>query len=430
MNEDLLRHHLAIIEQRWPQLAAHLTVAQLGDLQVELCEGLSSTLLVNGIQLTSRHDRVKEAELQAATLPDVPVLHLYGTGLGDLQKVLLTRPRLETLHVHIMHHNLFTLVLALLEHDEWLQDPRVELSLAADEQEIVLPFFALPSELELAEDAACRIRGRLISEILAGYTRQRFDPASPRILSRLAENISLVAKDGDVSSLFGSRPDSSALVIASGPTLAQHLPKLAGWLAHHPDWLVICVDTALVSLRSYGLAPHLVISIDDALTPDRLPGAGLDTVPLVYAPMVPSDTLNAWPGPRLTTYSASPMYATLARKHPKGTLHQGGSVIHPTVDLAVQIGCAEVLLLGCDFAFPGGQTHAGWQDGALGPSASQALSWVVDGHGKRVSTNPNFTTYQIELERYMAAHPEVHFWNSSRDGAALLGSEYHPDFVS
>ncbi|WP_111899746.1 motility associated factor glycosyltransferase family protein [Aeromonas veronii] len=430
MNEDLLRHHLAIIEQRWPQLAAHLTVAQLGDLQVELCEGLSSTLLVNGIQLTSRHDRVKEAELQAATLPDVPVLHLYGTGLGDLQKVLLTRPRLETLHVHIMHHNLFTLVLALLEHEEWLQDPRVELSLAADEQEIVLPFFALPSELELAEDAACRIRGRLISEILAGYTRQRFDPASPRILSRLAENMSLVAKDGDVSSLFGSRPDSSALVIASGPTLAQHLPKLAGWLAHHPDWLVICVDTALVSLRSYGLAPHLVVSIDDALTPDRLPGAGLDTVPLVYAPMVPSDTLNAWPGPRLTTYSVSPMYAALARKHPKGTLHQGGSVIHPTVDLAVQIGCTEVLLLGCDFAFPGGQTHAGWQDGALGPSASQALSWVVDGHGNRVSTNPNFTTYQIELERYMAAHPEVHFWNSSRDGAALLGSEYHPDFVS
>ncbi|AXV18962.1 motility accessory factor Maf-2 [Aeromonas veronii] len=430
MNEELLRHHLAIIEHRWPWLAAHLTVAQLGDLQVELCEGLSSTLLVNGIQLTSRHDRVKEAELQAATLPDVPVLHLYGTGLGDLQKVLLARPRLETLHVHIMHHNLFTLVLALLEHDEWLQDPRVELSLAADEQEIVLPFFALPSELELAEDAACRIRGRVISEILAGYTRQRFDPSSPRILSRLAENMSLVAKDGDVSSLFGSRPDSSALVIASGPTLAQHLPKLAGWLAHHPDWLVICVDTALVSLRSYGLAPHLVVSIDDALTPDRLPGAGLDTVPLVYAPMVPSDTLNAWPGPRLTTYSASPMYAALAREHPKGTLHQGGSVIHPTVDLAVQIGCTEVLLLGCDFAFPGGQTHAGWQDGALGPSASQALSWVVDGHGNRVSTNPNFTTYQIELERYMAAHPEVHFWNSSRDGAALLGSEYHPDFVS
>ncbi|MBL0588605.1 MULTISPECIES: motility associated factor glycosyltransferase family protein [Aeromonas] len=430
MNEDLLRHHLAIIEQRWPRLAAHLTVAQLGDLQVELCEGISSTLLVNGIQLTSRHNRVAEAELQAASLPMAPVLHLYGTGLGDLPRTLLARSDLRTLHIHILNQTLFTLVLALLEQDDWLQDPRVHLTMACDEQEILLPFFALPSELELAEESACRIRGRLMSEILAGYTRQRFDPASPRILSRLTENMSLVASDGDVSSLFGSRPDGSALIIASGPTLAQHLPKLAGWLDHHPDWLVICVDTALVSLRSYGLAPHVVVSIDDAITPDRLPGAGLDTVPLVYAPMVPSDTLNAWPGPRLTTYSASPMYAALAREHPKGTLHQGGSVIHPTVDLAVQIGCTEVLLLGCDFAFPGGQTHAGWQDGALGPSASQALSWAVDGHGKRVSTNPNFTTYQIELERYMAAHPEVHFWNSSRDGSALLGSEYHPDFAS
>lgn len=430
MNEELLRHHLAIIEQRWPRLAAHLTVAQLGDLQVELCEGISSTLLVNGIQLTSRHNRVAEAELQAASLPIAPVLHLYGTGLGDLQRTLLTRRDLRTLHIHILNQSLFTLVLALLEQDDWLQDPRVHLTMACDEQEILLPFFALPSELELAEESACRIRGRLMSEILAGYTRQRFDPASPRILSRLAENMSLVANDGDVSSLFGSRPDGSALIIASGPTLTQHLPKLADWLAHHPDWLMICVDTALVSLRSYGLAPHVVVSIDDAITPDRLPGAGLDTVPLVYAPMVPFDTLNAWPGPRLTTYSASPMYAALAREHPKGSLHQGGSVIHPTVDLAVQIGCTEVLLLGCDFAFPGGQTHAGWQDGALGPSASQALSWVVDGHGKRVCTNPNFTTYQIELERYMAAHPEVHFWNSSRDGAALLGSEYHPDFAS
>lgn len=430
MNEELLRHHLAIIEQRWPRLAAHLTVAQLGDLQVELCEGISSTLLVNGIQLTSRHNRVAEAELQAASLPMAPVLHLYGTGLGDLQRTLLARRDLRTLHIHILNQSLFTLVLALLEQDDWLQDPRVHLTMACDEQEIFLPFFALPSELELAEEGACRIRGRLMSEILAGYTRQRFDPASPRILSRLAENMSLVASDGDVFSLFGSRPDGSALIIASGPTLTQHLPKLADWLAHHPDWLVICVDTALVSLRSYGLAPHVVVSIDDAITPDRLPGAGLDTVPLVYAPMAPFETLNTWPGPRLTTYSASPMYAALAREHPKGTLHQGGSVIHPTVDLAVQIGCTEVLLLGCDFAFPGGQTHAGWQDGALGPSASQALSWVVDGHGKRVSTNPNFTTYQIELERYMAAHPEVHFWNSSRDGAALLGSEYHPDFAS
>ncbi|MEW7864216.1 motility associated factor glycosyltransferase family protein [Aeromonas diversa] len=430
MNEELLRHHLALIETRWPALAATLAEAQLGDLQVELCEGLGSTLLVNGIQLTSRHDRVAEAELQAASLPAARTLHLYGTGLGDLQRTLLTRSELDRLHVHILNHSLFTLVLALLEQDDWLQDPRVELTLASDEQEIALPFFALPSELVLAEDEAFRVRGRLMSEIAAGFVRQRFDPNAPAIRQRLIENEPLVAQDGDVSSLFASRPGSIALILASGPSLEKHLPRLATQIPLHPEWLVLCVDTALRSLRQHGIQPHVVVCIDDALTPDRLPGQGLEKTPLVYAPMVPSATLISWPGPRLACYSPSPMFADLMARHPKGLLHQGGSVLHPTVDLAVQMGSQELILFGCDFGFPGGKTHAGWHDGALGPSIDQTFSWVLDGHGQRILTNPNFTTYQIELERYMAAHPQIQFWNSSRDGAALLGCPYHPEFAS
>ena len=85
MNEELLLHQLAIIEARWPTLAGALATAQLGDFQVELCEGSGSTLLVNGIQLTSRHDREAEAQLQANSLPNARELHLYGTGLGDLR---------------------------------------------------------------------------------------------------------------------------------------------------------------------------------------------------------------------------------------------------------------------------------------------------------------------------------------------------------
>lgn len=429
MNEELLRHQLAIIEARWPALAATLAAAQLGELQIELCEGLSSTLLINRIQLTSRHDRVAEAQLQADNLPDARELHLYGTGLGDLPRILLARNGLEQLHIHIMNRSLFALVLSLLEQ-EWLLDPRVHLYQACDETEIILPFFALPSELELAEDTASRIRGRLMSEVMAGYTKRRFDPGSSRVKARLADNLPLVHNDGDVASLFGTKPGTTALVIASGPTLQQHLPTLAALLRRHPEWLVLCVDTALTPLRQYQITPHLVVCIDDALTPDRLASQDLDTVPLIYAPMVPHATLASWSGPRLTAYSISPMYQPMRTSHPKGLLHQGGSVIHPTVDLAVKMGCREIILLGCDFAFPGGQTHTGWQDGALGPIASQALSWTLDGHDRRVDTNPNFTAYQAELERYMAKSPQVRFWNTSRDGAALLGCSYHPEFSS
>ena len=148
---EFFAHHVELIQRRWPALAARLLVEDTSPLQADLVEGLGSTLSVNGIQLTSRHDRVAEAQLQAASLaPDSPVLHVYGTGLGDLQAELLAREPLQRLYVHILNGAVFALVLQLLEQP-WLEDPRVELLYAGDLGEIQLPFFALPAELVLAD---------------------------------------------------------------------------------------------------------------------------------------------------------------------------------------------------------------------------------------------------------------------------------------
>ena len=91
MSDELFAQHGRLIRQRWPALWPRLLAQDVESIQAELTEGLGSTLSIDGIQLTSRHDRVKEAELQAASLPEVAVLHLYGTGLGDLPRALLSR---------------------------------------------------------------------------------------------------------------------------------------------------------------------------------------------------------------------------------------------------------------------------------------------------------------------------------------------------
>lgn len=72
-------------------LYARLLVEDANLLQADLVEGLGSTLSVNGVQLTSRHDRIRETRFQA----DSSVVHSYGTGLGDLQVELLGRTGLE-----------------------------------------------------------------------------------------------------------------------------------------------------------------------------------------------------------------------------------------------------------------------------------------------------------------------------------------------
>jgi len=59
----------------------------------------------------------------------------------------------------------------------------------------------------------------------------------------------------------------------------------------------------------------------------------------------------------------------------------------------------------------------------------QARQWVLDGHGQRVRTQLNFRRYLGELERYIQAHPQVRFLNSSRAGAMIAGATFNEAFV-
>ncbi|MDB5983743.1 MAG: motility accesory factor Maf-2 [Pseudomonas sp.] len=427
---DSFQQNAEVLQTRWPDVFSRLMVEDSESVQAVLVEGRSSTLSLGGIQLTSRHDRIAEARLQADSLPsDGSTLHVYGTGLGDLQQVLLERTELGRLQVHILNGALFALVLRLLDQTHWLSDPRVELSYAADDREIRLPFFALPSELELADEVNARIRDRLVSEVHLHFSNREFDPQSPAIVQRLQETRALVHGDNDVAQLFGSQPGRDIYVIGTGPSLEQHFDQLRAIRAQSRRPLFISVDTAYRPLTKHGIKPDLVVSIDQRISDRHLPPAASEAIPLVYMPMSDPQVLLAWKGARYSSYSASPIYAALRQKISRGMLYVGGSVMHPAVDLAVKMGAARITLFGADFAFPMDKTHASWHDGELGPSVSVAQHWVLDGNGQRVKTQLNFRRYLSELERYIAGQPQVRFFNSSRAGAMIAGTTFDPDFT-
>lgn len=426
---EFFQPNAQVIQQRWPALFERLMAEDSSAVQAELVQGLGSTLSVNGVQLTSRHDRVHEARIQAASLAEKPQLHVYGTGLGDLPTVLLERAGLEQLYVHILNGALFALVLQLLDQRQWLEDPRVQLFYAGDLSDICTPFFALPAEMLLADDFNAKIRDRLVSEVHLSFNNREFDPHLPFIQQRLQDCLPVLLGDDDVAQLFGTASGREIYVIATGPTLEGHFQRLAAvrTQAEHP--LLICVDTAYRPLREHGIVPDLVVTIDQRISFRHLPFEDSAGIPLVYLPMSDPAVLKAWKGKRYGGYSASPVYAALREQYPRGQLHVGGSVIHPAVDLAVKMGASRITLFGADFAFPMNKTHAGWNDGDLGPGVDQARHWVQDGHGQRVSTQLNFRGYLCVLERYIAAHPQVQFFNSSRAGALIAGTQFNQEFV-
>ncbi|VVN09539.1 hypothetical protein PS662_03778 [Pseudomonas fluorescens] len=419
-----------LIQRRWPRVWYRLSVENSATLQTDLVKGLDSTLSINGIQLTSRHDRKREAALQAQTLPvESPVVHVYGTGLGDLQLQLLERAGLERVYVHILNGAVFALVLQLLDQQQWLGDPRVELLYAGELAEIRLPYFALPSELVLADDFNAKIRDRLISETHLTFNNREFDPANPEIAERLQASFERVRGDADASGLFASCSGREVFVIATGPSLEQHFDTLRAVREQSQRPLFICVDTAYRPLVEHGITPDVVVTIDQRISARHLPSDATSAITLVYMPLVDPAVLEAWQGKRYVAYSASPVYEHMRQQLPKAQLFVGGSVIHPAVDLAVKMGASQITLFGADFAFPNNKTHTGWNDGDLGPQVGAARHWVLDGQGQRVKTQLNFRSYLCELERYIAGHPGVAFYNSSRAGAQIVGTTFHPELT-
>ncbi|MDR9862200.1 motility associated factor glycosyltransferase family protein [Pseudomonas baetica] len=426
---EFFQANAEVLQRRWPALFERLMAEDSAAIEAGLVQGLGSTLSVGGIQLTSRHDRLHEAQVQAASLADKAHLHVYGTGLGDLPTVLLQRDGLERLYVHILNGALFALVVQLLDQRQWLEDPRVQLFYAGDLSDIRTPFFALPAEMLLADDFNAKIRDRLVNEVHLSFNNREFDAQSPFIQQRLQECLPVLLGDDDVAQLFGTCPDRQIYVIGTGPTLESHFERLAALQQHADRALLICVDTAYRPLRERGIVPDLVVTIDQRIGFRHLPFEQSDGIPLVYLPMSDPEVLRAWKGKRYGGYSASPVYAQLREQYPRGLLHVGGSVIHPAVDLAVKMGATRITLFGADFAFPMNKTHAGWDDGELGAGVSQARHWVRDGNGQKVSTQLNFRGYLCVLERYIAAHPHVQFFNSSRAGALIVGTQFNQEFV-
>ncbi len=424
---ERLARHRQIICRRWPHVWAALESA-VPPAGVVLTEDTPEpTLCVDGVHLTSAYNRRAEAELQASAVPrESESAWVYGLALGDLVRVLLEREVLRRLTVVVMSPAVAYQSLRSVDHADWLADPRVDLVLAASQTTVHRPFAVAPACLRLAGEDAARLRDLVALELNAMRLSRYFAALQRQYQAAIEANLARYASDGDAGALFGAHQGGVAAVAAGGPTLSDQYRWLA---AHRHRLALIAVTTALLPLHRAGFIPDAAVVVDHM--PEILAHfQGLDTTalvrtPLVYFPTVHPDVLRWWPGPRLMAYPwpQQPHLAGLAQQLPRASLFCSGTVTHAAVDLAVRLGARQVVLLGADFSFPRGRTHA---DGAAearpaGETAAHRL-WVLDGHGRRVPSAFNLRAYLRDLEAYIARHPHVTFVNTGRDGARIEGA--------
>nr|WP_251080839.1 6-hydroxymethylpterin diphosphokinase MptE-like protein [Motilimonas cestriensis] len=425
--------NLHFIKQRWPEIARNIEQAQpYQTLTATLLKAKADTLIINNIQLTGAYDRKHEAQVQCEELPDdAKHVFLYGPALGDIQTHLLQRDTLLQLHVCVLNYAVFSVVLSYFDQP-WLSDPRVILHDMNSLKDVYSPFVVAPAELQLAANEAIKLRDRLWLELDHEFVQQKhlgnFDAINCQVLA----NSAVISKDHDVASLFDQANGSKALIIAAGPSLEHHYETLKAIYKRENRPLVIAADVTIPVFNSLDLVPDYVVYID----PDykhhfqQYDLTHFSNSRLVYFPRMATTDLLHWPGKRYCAYSDSTLFDEIKQQLPRASLFSGGSVLHAATDLAVKMGVSELYFLGADFGYVNERTHAFWENNTLMPAGiNSANTFVLNGNNEPIPTHANFRGYLRELERYIEAHPSVHFFNTSLVGAHIDGAPFAKDFA-
>ncbi|MBF0426005.1 MAG: DUF115 domain-containing protein [Magnetococcales bacterium] len=417
----------AIIERRWPALwqTCIETQGKAGH-RIEQLE--NGALLVDGLHAFSRFDPQNEACLQAERVPRGSTeAYLYGLIGAHLPVHLLAREEMRHLTVVLLNVELFCQTLNVIDHQTWLDDPRVTLTTWREVSTLRSPFATTPITLTLPgrDDTAKKLATRIRTSLEEHFQNRRF-LEHPLLMERIRQNARRTTRDPGVETLFGSHPRGTILVAGAGPSLSDHIPLLS---RRSPQTPLVAVDAALLPLRREGVLPDIVVTQEHhplvfTLFQDVEGDAALARVPLVYFPASDPEVLGLWPGPRRVACSHSPAYGDIRRQRERSVLFAAGSVLHPAVDLAVRMGAAKIILVGADFSHPGGMSHA---------EGCAALRWnchrdptltLPDGQGGEVPTTHALNGMLLELESFIRLHPDVAFFIAGRRGARIHGTRY------
>lgn len=424
---DLRASTETTMARRWPALAAELDRLAPPAEAVWVAGVPQPTLRVDGVQLCGAVDPRAEAALQAERAPmEAARVTVYDPAQGALPRALLARPRLRHLEVVLLAPAAFRATWDRVRHDDWLGDPRVVVRRADPDERPRGAWVVSPAGLRLAEPRALALRDQ-IALALAEPTHRRLAAQLDEELARaLRDNAALLAAAGDVATWFGTRPGARAVVVASGPSVSDQLP----WLRSvRGERLVLAVHSAVHPLLAAGVVPDAVVAVDGQptlahhLAPP--PGADLRAVPLVHAVCVHGDALRAWPGPRVAARLTLPRFDRLAT--PSGRLWCSGTVTHAACDLARQMGATEITLIGADFSYPLGRTHAADAVATMGVDTAGRRLWVADGRGRMVPSALNLIGYLRDLDDWFAAHPTVRGVKRGRAGAAMVHAPWGDD---
>lgn len=159
---------------------------------------------------------------------------------------------------------------------------------------------------------------------------------------------------------FGKFKNVPAIICGAGPSLEKQMEQIRGLTEKA---LIFGCGSAMNALNAAGILPHFGAAIDPNPTQIlRLKNNAADKVPYFYRNRVHPEALSHVKGPRLYItgcggYDLGNWFEDRL-KIKRTELEEGYNVVNLSIEIAKQLGCNPIIVLGCDLAFTGLKAYA------------------------------------------------------------------------
>ncbi|MCK1995975.1 DUF115 domain-containing protein [Psychrobacillus psychrodurans] len=236
-------------------------------------------------------------------------------------------------------------------------------------------------------------------------------------------NINYLPESINIKNLKGKFSGERALLIASGPSLNEHMNFIK---AKQNSFHTFAVGSSLRALLANDIQPDYVLSIDASNTNYETHFQDLDyTSTLIYETMSNSNIQKHHHGSLIISKAGTDYVTSQAVNDLFSFPQTSPSVAIFTLQVIAYLGFSEVYLIGQDLALVDGEYYASDIKQHEGMMNLEDELWVESNEGRQVGTTRSLKIFLDTFETLIHTLPEdLSIFNLSRQGAKINGTTY------
>ena len=176
-------------------------------------------------------------------------------------------------------------------------------------------------------------------------------------IKNLIGNLKAVKDATPLNAYENINKDIPAIIVSAGPSLDKNLAEMVKHKNEIEKYFIIAGSRTLKAMMKNGIKPDLVVSIDPIDDNyDMMKDYLEEDIPLAFYEYSNRYLVRDYKGDKI--FLSTVLLKTIKELNTLKEPYLGGSVAHPSIDIANIMGCSPIILVGQDLAFTYDKDHS------------------------------------------------------------------------